>query len=45
VEDINSLLNTFEVPNLFASDEKAEVLEKMRVAAKAEGKSKEGTPA
>ncbi|EAR85626.2 dynein heavy chain (macronuclear) [Tetrahymena thermophila SB210] len=44
VEDINSLLNTFEVPNLFAPDEKADALEKMRVATKQEGKQKEGTP-
>lgn len=37
-------MNTFEVPNLFAADEKAEALEKMRVATKQEGKQKEGTP-
>lgn len=27
LEDIDSLLNTGEVPNLFASDEKAEIME------------------
>ena len=34
VEDINNLLNTCEVPNLFASDEKAVLAEKCRGAAK-----------
>ena len=34
VEDINNLLNTCEVPNLFASDEKAVLAEKCRAAAK-----------
>ncbi len=29
VEDINNLLNSGEVPNLFANDEKAEILEKV----------------
>jgi dynein heavy chain len=37
---LNNLLNTFEVPNLYAADEKAEVLELVR---KNGGKS-EGTP-
>lgn len=32
VEDINIILNTGEVPNLFASDEKAELLEVMQTA-------------
>lgn len=27
IEDINNLLNTAEVPNLFSSDEKSELLE------------------
>ncbi len=27
LEDIDSLLNTAEVPNLFAADEKAEIME------------------
>jgi dynein heavy chain len=38
-------LNTYEVPNLFPSDEKAEIMEKVRPIAKSEGKLKEGTPA
>ena len=39
VEDINNLLNTAEVPNLFASDEKAGLSEKCRPGAKAAGRS------
>lgn len=35
IEDINNLLNTYEVPNLFPSDEKAELLELVRPIAKA----------
>lgn len=31
VEDINNLLNTGEVPNLYPQDEKAEILEMVRV--------------
>ena len=38
VEDINNLLNTADVPNLFASDEKATLSEKTRPAAKALGR-------
>lgn len=38
IEDINSMLNTGDLPNLFPSDEKAVILEKMQVAAKAMGK-------
>lgn len=38
VEDINNLLNTCEVPNLFASDEKAVLAEKCRAAAKQAGR-------
>ena len=45
MEDINNLLNTYEVPNLFPSDEKAELMEMVRPVAKAENKLKEGTPA
>ena len=30
LEDINNLLNAGEVPNLYPSDEKAEICEKMR---------------
>jgi dynein heavy chain len=39
VEDINNLLNTCEVPNLFASDEKAVLAEKCRSAAKQAGRT------
>ena len=45
LEDINNLLNTYEVPNLFANDEKAELMELCRPVAKSENKLKEGTPA
>jgi dynein heavy chain len=37
VEDINNLLNSGEVPNLFATDEKAEILEKTQNVAKTAG--------
>jgi dynein heavy chain len=33
IEDINNLLNTAEVPNLFPADEKAELLEIVRKVA------------
>ena len=44
VEDINTLLNSGEVPNLYAADEKAELMEMVRSAARLEGKAPEGTP-
>ena len=34
VEDINVILNTGDVPNLYAADEKAEIIEKMQVVAR-----------
>lgn len=34
IEDINMILNTGDVPNLFAGEEKAEILEKMTNAAR-----------
>ena len=34
VEDINMILNTGDVPNLFPPDEKAEIIEKMQVTAR-----------
>ena len=34
VEDINMLLNTGEVPNLYPPDEKADIIEKMQVVAR-----------
>ncbi|XP_043945444.1 dynein axonemal heavy chain 3 [Protopterus annectens] len=44
VEDINMLLNTGDVPNIFAADEKAEIIEKMQNVARAEGKRIDATP-
>ena len=40
MEDISMILNTGDVPNLFAQDEKAELIEKMQSVAKQEVKSK-----
>ena len=34
MEDISMILNTGDVPNLYAADEKAEIIEKMQKAAK-----------
>ncbi|CAK8675251.1 unnamed protein product [Clavelina lepadiformis] len=47
LEDINNLLNAGEVPNLFATDEKQEIIEKMRQVDRQRDKSKQtdGTPA
>ena len=36
VEDINMILNTGDVPNLFPADEKAEIIEKMQMIARTE---------
>jgi dynein heavy chain len=36
LEDINMILNTADIPNLFASDEKAEIIEKMQTASRNE---------
>jgi dynein heavy chain len=36
MEDISMILNTGDVPNLFASDEKAELTEKMQAVARQE---------
>ncbi|XP_072136530.1 dynein axonemal heavy chain 12 isoform X2 [Mobula birostris] len=44
LEDIDSLLNTGEVPNLFAPDEKQEVMEGVRPAAQAGNKHAEFSP-
>ncbi|XP_062820321.1 dynein axonemal heavy chain 3 [Anolis carolinensis] len=44
VEDINMLLNTGDVPNIFAADEKAEIVEKMQGAARTEGRRIDATP-
>ncbi|KAF5294393.1 hypothetical protein FQR65_LT10758 [Abscondita terminalis] len=43
-EDINMILNTADVPNLYAVDEKAEILEKMQAAARETGRKIETTP-
>lgn len=36
MEDISMILNTGDVPNIFAADEKAEIIEKMQTVAKNE---------
>ncbi|GJQ73710.1 DNAH3 [Trypoxylus dichotomus] len=43
-EDINMILNTADIPNLYAADEKAEILEKMQTAARDTGKKIDSTP-
>ncbi|XP_065680811.1 dynein axonemal heavy chain 3 isoform X1 [Hydra vulgaris] len=44
VEDINMILNTGDVPNIFAADEKADVIDKMQGIARNEGKKIDSTP-
>ncbi|XP_037363374.1 dynein axonemal heavy chain 3 isoform X2 [Talpa occidentalis] len=44
VEDINMLLNTGDVPNIFPPDEKADLVEKMQTAARTEGEKIDVTP-
>ena len=44
LEDISSLLNAGDIPNLFAADEKADILEKMTAAARAANKKIDATP-
>lgn len=44
LEDVNNILNTGEVPNIFAVDEKADVIELVRAAAKEEERCPNGTP-
>ena len=46
LEDINNLLNTGEVPNLYALDERLEIIDKMRTVDKQRDKSNQtdGTP-
>uniref|UniRef100_A0A5S6LE06 Protein MCM10 homolog n=1 Tax=Xenopus tropicalis TaxID=8364 RepID=A0A5S6LE06_XENTR len=44
VEDINMLLNTGDIPNIFPADEKAEIVEKMQAIARTEGRKIEATP-
>ncbi|MGH0118801.1 UNVERIFIED_CONTAM: hypothetical protein FKN15_062263 [Acipenser sinensis] len=43
VEDINMLLNTGDVPNIFPADERAEIIEKMQGVARMEGKKIDST--
>jgi dynein heavy chain len=45
LEDVNNILNTGEVPNIFPADEKADCCELVRVPAKDEERCPEGTPA
>lgn len=44
IEDINMLLNTGDVPNIFAADEKAEIVEKMQSASRMGSEKIEATP-
>ncbi|XP_053545345.1 dynein axonemal heavy chain 12 [Bombina bombina] len=44
LEDVDSLLNTGEVPNLFAADEKQEIMEGVRTVAQAGNKNAELSP-
>ncbi|XP_071052042.1 dynein axonemal heavy chain 3 isoform X2 [Onthophagus taurus] len=44
VEDINMILNTADIPNLYQPDEKVEILEKMQNAARDSGKKIDSTP-
>lgn len=45
LEDVNNILNTGEIPNLYPADEKADICEMVRPAAKNENRCPEGTPA
>ncbi|OXB58804.1 hypothetical protein ASZ78_016002 [Callipepla squamata] len=44
IEDINMLLNAGDVPNIFATDEKAEIVEKMQSASRMGSEKVEATP-
>ncbi|CAG9584340.1 unnamed protein product [Danaus chrysippus] len=44
VEDINMLLNTGDIPNLYGMDEKVEILDKMQAVVRESGKKIETTP-
>uniref|UniRef100_A0A3Q2QRM0 Dynein axonemal heavy chain 7 n=1 Tax=Fundulus heteroclitus TaxID=8078 RepID=A0A3Q2QRM0_FUNHE len=44
LEDIDMLLNTGDVPNLFAADERADIIEKSQGIARMEGKKIDATP-
>eukprot|EP00698_Gefionella_okellyi_P021809 TRINITY_DN713_c0_g3_i1.p1 TRINITY_DN713_c0_g3~~TRINITY_DN713_c0_g3_i1.p1 ORF type:complete len:2250 (-),score=595.98 TRINITY_DN713_c0_g3_i1:82-5835(-) len=45
LEDVNNLLNSGEVPNLYAADELTQITEAIRARAKRSGKLGDGTPA
>lgn len=45
LEDVNNILNTGEVPNIFNTEEKVEVCEALRPIAKEEERCPDGTPA
>lgn len=44
LEDMNMLLNTGDVPNIFAADERADIIEKVQGIARIEGKKIDATP-
>lgn len=44
VEDINMILNTGDVPNIFPADEKVEIIEKMQLVARTTGRKMDATP-
>ena len=44
VEDINMILNTGDVPNLYPADERADIIEKMQVVARTQGRKIDSTP-
>uniref|UniRef100_A0A671XYF8 Dynein axonemal heavy chain 7 n=1 Tax=Sparus aurata TaxID=8175 RepID=A0A671XYF8_SPAAU len=44
LEDVNMLLNTGDVPNLFAADERADIIDKVQGIARMEGKKIDATP-
>jgi len=44
LEDVNNILNTGEVPNIFPADEKADCCELVRGPAKDEERCPDGTP-
>ncbi|KAK1880668.1 Dynein heavy chain 3 axonemal [Dissostichus eleginoides] len=44
LEDIDMLLNTGDVPNMFAADERAEIIDKAQGIARLEGKKIDATP-
>uniref|UniRef100_A0A8C5C8I2 Dynein axonemal heavy chain 7 n=1 Tax=Gadus morhua TaxID=8049 RepID=A0A8C5C8I2_GADMO len=44
VEDVNMLLNTSDVPNMFPADERADIIDKAQGIARTEGKKIDATP-